>query len=103
MAELLGGADAVAVLAEAADVVVGVGSTLGEGDDVVGHRSDGDPTLGLAVPAQGLVAEPALAMLDSGAASRRTQTFAPGVGDDVDRRGSRLGFSKLDRGAIFGI
>lgn len=69
VAELLSGPDGVAVRAEAADVVVGVWAILAQGDDVVGHRRSGDDPFGVAVPAQGLGGEAALALLYASAAS----------------------------------
>lgn len=69
LTKLLSGPDGMAVRTEAADVVVGVWAVLAQRNDVVRHRRGGDDPLGVAVPAQGLGGEAALALLYASAAS----------------------------------
>lgn len=64
MAELPGGADAVAPGTEAADVAVVVRSTAGERHDVIGHRRQLDPATRGTVPAEWLGPQSAQTLRD---------------------------------------
>ena len=87
MPELLPRPDAVAAIAKAADVIVGVWSTLRQGDDVVRDGGGGDDAFVIAVPAQRFGGETALALLYASTPSEALRA----LGRDVVRSsGHRL-------------